>query len=71
MTLMRSYKNHKICFVAFLLLLTSGCSDPDKTHRVAGGGRPRPGSHRTYRADFPHYARQKLLHSAARACSSE
>jgi hypothetical protein len=37
------------------------------------GGRrqsPAPGSHRTQRADFPHWARQTLIHSMAIACSS-
>jgi len=36
------------------------------------GGRrqsPTSGSHRTQRADFPHWARQKLLHSLAIACN--
>jgi hypothetical protein len=32
MTVMRRYKNHTICFTAFLLLIfAAGCSDPDKT----------------------------------------
>jgi hypothetical protein len=32
MTVMRRYKNHAICFTAFLLLIfAAGCSDPDKT----------------------------------------
>ena len=37
------------------------------------GGRrqsPTSGSHRTQRADFPHWARQKLIYSMAIACSS-
>ena len=37
------------------------------------GGRrqsPAPGSHRTQRADFPHWALQTLIHSMAIACSS-
>jgi hypothetical protein len=40
--------------------------------RPPGGRRqsPAPGSHRTQRADFPHWARQKWIHSLARACSS-
>ena len=38
------------------------------------GGRrqsPTSGSHRTQRADFPHWARQKLIHSLAIACNFE
>lgn len=32
MTVMRRCNNHKICFIAFLLLIfAAGCSDPDKT----------------------------------------
>jgi hypothetical protein len=32
MTVMRRFKNHTICFTAFLLLIfAAGCSDPDKT----------------------------------------
>ena len=31
---------------------------------------PASGSHRTERADFPHSALRKLIHSAASACSS-
>ena len=40
--------------------------------RPLGGRRqsPTPGSHRTQRADFPHWARQTLIHSMAIACSS-
>jgi hypothetical protein len=40
--------------------------------RCPPGGRrqsPTSGSHRTQRADFPHWARQKLLHSLAIACN--
>ena len=40
--------------------------------RGPGGRRQSPasGSHRTLRADFPHYARQKAIYSVAIACSS-
>jgi hypothetical protein len=40
--------------------------------RPPGGRRrsPASGSHRTQRADFPHWARQKWIHSLARAFSS-
>src|ERR1700731_515920 len=32
MTVMTGYHNHKICFITFLLLMvSSGCSDPDKS----------------------------------------
>ena len=42
------------------------------TERPPGGRRQSPasGSHRTQHADFPHWARQKLIHSLAIACSS-
>jgi len=42
------------------------------TGRPLGGRRqsPTPGSHRTQRADFPHWALQTLIHSMAIACSS-
>jgi hypothetical protein len=42
--------------------------------RYPPGGRrhsPSSGSHRTQRADFPHWARQKLIHSLAIACNFE
>jgi hypothetical protein len=40
--------------------------------RPLGGRRQSspPGSHRTQRADFPHWALQKVIHSMAIACSS-
>ena len=34
------------------------------------GRSPVPGSHRTWRADFPHHALRQLVHSTACACSS-
>ena len=37
---MRSYKNHKTWFMAFLLLITAGCSDPDKSPRTVPGVTP-------------------------------
>jgi NADP-dependent 3-hydroxy acid dehydrogenase YdfG len=45
----------------------------DRSHERPLGGRrqsPTSGSHRTQRADFPHWARQTLIHSMAIACSS-
>jgi hypothetical protein len=41
MTVMRSYNNHTICFIAFLLLIVStGCSDPDKNGGTTLGVTP-------------------------------
>jgi hypothetical protein len=42
------------------------------TEHPPGGRRrsPASGSHRTQSADFPHWARQKLIHSLAIACNS-
>ena len=37
---MRSYKNHRIWFIAFLLLITAGCSDPDESPRTIPGVTP-------------------------------
>jgi hypothetical protein len=34
------------------------------------GRLPVPGSHRTWRADFPHHALRPLVHSTASACNS-
>ena len=39
-------------------------------HRVTGSGEAAPGSHRTWRADFPHHALRPLVHSTASACNS-